>query len=432
MTAVVKPAQITAVKGFRDVLPDESARWRLIEEEAFEVLSRYSFEEIRLPMAEKTELFARSIGTETDIVEKEMYTFTDRGGTSITLRPEATASVVRAAIEHGLITPDRERRLFYCGPMFRRERPQKGRFRQFYQIGAEVLGRDDPVVDAEIIILLRDLLDRVAARGVRFELNSLGDGRCRPTYREHLRTFAAARRERLCANCQRRLERNTLRILDCKEPQCRKEMAGAPVVVDHLCVPCADHLASVRRLLDGAGVSVDLNPRIVRGLDYYCRTAFEITAEGLGSQNAIGGGGRYDELVAALGGPPVAGIGFAIGLERLAMVTEPTAELPRPAVFIAPLGDEAWATGLAVATELRAVGRRVELAAGRRSLRALMRQADRTGARHVLIIGAEELTSGRGTVRDMERKADHPLSVDLGATGGELAAQITRLGGAAT
>jgi len=295
-----------------------------------------------------------------------------------------------------------------------------------------VLGRDDPVVDAEIIILLRDLLDRVAARGVRFELNSLGDGRCRPTYREHLRSFAAARRERLCANCQRRLERNTLRILDCKEPQCRKEMEGAPVVVDHLCVPCADHLASVRRLLDGAGVSVDLNPRIVRGLDYYCRTAFEITAEGLGSQNAIGGGGRYDELVAALGGPPVAGIGFAIGLERLAMVTEPTAELPRPAVFIAPLGDEAWATGLAVATELRAAGRRVELAAGRRSLRAVMRQADRTGARHVLIIGADELTSGRGTVRDMKRKADHPLSVDLRATGGELAAQISRLGGAAT
>jgi len=425
---MVKPAQVTAVKGFHDLLPDESARWRLLEAEAFEILSSYAFEEIRLPIAEKTELFARSIGDATDIVEKEMYTFTDRGGTSITLRPEATASVVRAALEHGLIAPDRERRLFYYGPMFRRERPQKGRFRQFYQIGAEVLGRDDPVVDAEIIVLLRDLLGRVGARGVTIELNSLGDGECRPAYRERLRSFAAVRRERLCDNCQRRLERNPLRILDCKEVRCVEAMAGAPLVLDHLCVPCRDHLATVRRLLDAAGVSATINPHIVRGLDYYCRTAFEITAAGLGSQNAVGGGGRYDELVAALGGPPVAGIGFAIGVERLAMVADAlTARSPRPAVVVAPLADDAWATGLTVATALRAAGHRVELAAGRRSLRALMRQADRAGARHVLIIGADELAAGRGTVRDMERKADHPLSVDLGATGGEMAAQITRL-----
>jgi histidyl-tRNA synthetase len=430
---MVKPAQITAVKGFRDILPDESARWRLLETEAFEVFARYSFEEIRLPMAEKTELFARSIGAATDIVEKEMYTFTDRGGTSITLRPEATASVVRAAIEHGLVGQERERRFFYCGPMFRRERPQKGRFRQFYQIGAEVLGRDDPVVDAEVIVLLRDLLERVGAGGAKFEINSLGDGRCRPAYREQLHGFAAERRERLCRNCQQRLERNTLRILDCKEEQCRKELVTAPLMVDHLCQPCADHLASVQRLLDASGVSVEVNPRIVRGLDYYCRTAFEITAEGLGSQNAVGGGGRYDDLVAALGGPPVAGIGFAIGVERLAMVTEGiSASAGGPEVFIAPLGEEALTRGLVVATGLRGAGSRVELASGGKSLRTLMRRADRAGARHVLIIGADELSSGRGTVRDMERKTDHPLSVDLGAAGAELAAQIARLGDVAT
>lgn len=422
---MTKPAQISAVKGFHDVLPDESARWHLLETEALDIFAKYGFEEIRLPIAEKTELFARSIGEATDIVEKEMYTFPDRGGTSITLRPEATASVVRAAIEHGFAARDRELRLFYRGPMFRRERPQKGRFRQFYQIGAEVIGREDPVVDAELLILLRDLLDKVGAGSAIFELNSLGDDECRPAYRERLRHFAEQRRDRLCGNCQRRLVRNPLRTLDCKESTCRAAMADAPLIVDHLCGPCAEHLAGVRRLLDAANVPATLNPRIVRGLDYYCRTAFEIIASGLGSQNAVGGGGRYDHLMEALGGPPVPGVGFALGVERLVMAAEGLAARTQVMrIVIAPLSEAAWGTGIRVATELRRAGQQVEVAAGRASLRAALRHADRIGARHVLIIGPDELAAGRGSIRDMELKTDRPLSVDLGAAGGTLVEQI--------
>ena len=429
---MARPAQITAVKGFRDVLPEESARWHVLELAALEVFSTYGFEEIRLPIAEKTELFARSIGESTDIVEKEMYTFIDRGDTSITLRPEATASVVRAAIEHNLISPDHERRLFYRGPMFRRERPQKGRFRQFYQLGVEVFGRDDPLVDAELLVLVRDFLARVGAAGTTIELNSLGDEACRPAYRDRLSAFAAERREELCENCRRRLERNPLRLLDCKEESCGRVMAGAPLLIDHLCAPCADHLASVRALLDMAEVEVRMNPRIVRGLDYYCRTAFEITAAGLGSQNAVGGGGRYDNLVASLGGPSVPGVGFALGIERLEMVARGLAEpAGRDRVFIAPLTDTARAVGLRLATRLRAAGQSVELAAGGRSLKALMRHAHRAGAGRVLIIGADELSAGRASVRDMKRKTDHPLSIDLGSGGADLLDQLSRLGGAA-
>jgi len=428
---MARSAHITAVKGFRDVLPDESARWHVLEVEALDVFSIYGFEEIRLPIAEKTELFARSIGESTDIVEKEMYTFTDRGDTSITLRPEATASVVRAAIEHKLISADNERRLFYRGPMFRRERPQKGRFRQFYQIGAEVLGRDDALVDAEVLVLLRDLLARVGASGTTIELNSLGDESCRPAYRERLLAFAEERRDGLCENCRQRLTRNPLRVLDCKEEGCRRIMDGAPLLIDHLCEACESHFASVRALLDAAAVSVTINPRIVRGLDYYCRTAFEITATGLGSQNAIGGGGRYDNLVAHLGGPAVGGVGFALGVERLGMVMAQSAQTRQSTVFVAPLTDDARSVGLCLATRLRGRGKSVELAAGGRSLKALMRHANRSGAHLVLIIGADELSARRATVRDMRQQTDHPLSIDLDSSGQDLVEQLSRLGGAA-
>jgi histidyl-tRNA synthetase len=422
---MAKPARITAVKGFRDVLPDESARWQALESEALGVFAGYGFGEIGLPIAEKTELFARSIGASTDIVEKEMYTFIDRGDSSITLRPEATAGVVRAAIEHGLAARDREIRLFYRGPMFRRERPQRGRFRQFHQIGAEVLGRDDPVVDAELLLLLRELLDRVGAAGAVFEVNSLGDQDCRPAYRERLHAFAARRSERLCENCRRRLDHNPLRILDCKEPACREALGDAPLIIESLCRPCAAHFDAVRDLVAAAGLAVVLNPRIVRGLDYYCRTAFEVTAEGLGSQNAVGGGGRYDRLVEDLGGPPVPGVGFALGVDRLIMVARGLAPAPERAdVVIAPLGERATTAGLRMATALRRAGRRVELAAPRRGLRAVMRQADRIGARHVVMIGEEELACGLASVRDMERKQDRPRSVDLEAAGERLVAAI--------
>jgi histidyl-tRNA synthetase len=429
---MAKSAQITAVKGFRDILPDESARWHVLESEALDVFSKYRFGEIRLPIAEKTELFARSIGEATDIVEKEMYTFTDRGDTSITLRPEATAGVVRAAVEHGILAADREVRLFYRGPMFRRERPQKGRFRQFYQIGAEVLGRSDPVVDAELLALLGEVLGRIGVERAAFEINSLGDDACRPAYRDRLRQFGVEHRARLCDNCQRRLEQNPLRILDCKQEGCRETTRDAPLMVDHLCGPCAEHFGAVRALAGAAGVALVVNPRIVRGLDYYCRTAFEITAPGLGSQNAVGGGGRYDGLVGSLGGPPVAGVGFALGVERLSMVAERlTTALPEGCIVVAALTEAARTPGLVVTTLLRRAGRPVDLEAGGRSLKAVMRHADRLGASYVLIIGDEELAAGRGSVRDMERKVDRRLSVDLGGDGRGLLAQIVGTTGAA-
>src|SRR5438128_2393942 len=314
------PDTIAAVKGFRDVLPDESRRWRAFEEAAERLFTRYGFGEIRLPVVERTELFARSDGETTETVGKEMYSFADGDETGLTLRPEATAGVVRAYLEGGLAQSDPSARLFYRGPMFRRERPQRGRYRQFYQIGAEVLGRDDPLADAELLVMLDRYLAGVGARATRLELNSVGDRVCRPVYRERLREFGRAHLAGLCPDCHRRLERNPLRMLDCKVESCQEIMARAPVAADSLCEGCRAHLAQVRTLLEQERVAYAMNPRLVRGLDYYCRTAFEVVAGGLGAQNAVGGGGRYDGLVAALGVPDVAGVGFALGLERLAMV----------------------------------------------------------------------------------------------------------------
>src|SRR5207247_225296 len=286
------PDTLAAVKGFRDVLPDESRRWRALEEAAERVFTCYGFGDIRLPVVERTELFARSLGETTDIVEKEMYSFADRDETGLTLRPEATAGVVRAYLESGLAQSDPSARLFYRGPMFRRERPQRGRYRQFYQIGAEVLGRDDPLADAELLVMLDRYLAGVGARATRLELNSVGDRVCRPVYRERLREFGRAHLAGLCPDCHRRLERNPLRMLDCKVESCQEIMARAPVVADSLCEGCRAHLAQVRALLEQERVDYTMNPRLVRGLDYYCRTAFEVVADGLGAQNAVGGGGR--------------------------------------------------------------------------------------------------------------------------------------------
>src|SRR5437870_2820135 len=356
------PDTIAAVKGFRDVLPDESRRWRALEEAAERVFTCYGFGEIRLPVVERTELFARSLGETTDIVEKEMYSFADRDETGLTLRPEATAGVVRAYLESGLAQSDPSARLYYRGPMFRRERPQRGRYRQFYQIGAEVLGRDDPLADAELLVMLDRYLAGVGARATRLELNSVGDRVCRPVYRERLREFGRAHLAGLCPDCHRRLERNPLRMLDCKVESWQAITARAPGAADSLCEGCRAHLAQVRGLLEQERVAYAMNPRLVRGLDYYGRTAFEVVAGGLGAQNAVGGGGRYDGLVAALGGPEVAGVGFALGLERLAMVApEVEAEAPGPAALILPLDPQAVGPALALATRLRDGGLAVGL-----------------------------------------------------------------------
>jgi histidyl-tRNA synthetase len=425
-----KPGAIAAVKGFHDVLPEESRRWRALEEAAVAIFSAYGFGEIRLPLLERSDLFARSLGETTDIVEKEMYSFADRDETLVTLRPEATAGAVRAFVENGLAYQDPCTRLFYRGPMFRRERPQRGRYRQFYQLGAELFGREDALADAELLVMLARYLTAVGARGVDLQLNSVGDGTCRPGYRERLRAFGAAHVASLCGDCHRRLERNPLRIFDCKIESCRAVVADAPLVVEHLCAACRTHLDQVRVFLDQAGVAYTMNARLVRGLDYYCRTAFEVVAEGLGAQNALGGGGRYDGLVAALGGPDLPGVGFAIGLERLSMaVGDGVAPGARPVAWVVPLDERALAPALALATRLRDQGLVVGLEAGGRTLKAMLRAADKNGARLALILGEDELRAGRVTVRDLQRRENLPRALALEASGPELARLVQELVG---
>jgi histidyl-tRNA synthetase len=417
---------IAGIKGFRDVLPAEAAHWRRLEDAAAEVFGRYGFGEIRVPLLERTELFARSIGESTDIVEKEMYAFADRDrdASSLALRPEATAGVVRACIEHGLVAGGAVTRLWYAGPMFRRERPQRGRYRQVHQIGVELLGRDDPLADVELLVMLMAYLRTVGARDVRLELNSLGDDACRPGYRERLRAYGAAHHDALCGDCHRRLERNPLLLLDCKVPGCREVMAGAPTIAESLCSACREHFAEVRRRLEQTATGHEVAPRLVRGLDYYARTTFEVSAGGLGAQSALAGGGRYDGLVALLGGASVAGVGFAIGVERLAMAAGHVETAAGPIAVILPLAAEAVDPALALATRLRDEGLWVGLEPPGRSLRALLRAADRQRARLAVIVGADELAAGRATVRDLARHEDHRAALALDAPGAALAARL--------
>lgn len=418
--------RIPSVKGFHDVLPGESERWAVLEARARSVFAQYNFDEIRLPLVERAELFRRSIGETTDIVEKEMYGFLDRDGSALTLRPEGTASVVRAYVEHALHAREPVSKLFYFGPMFRRERPQKGRLRQFWQIGAEVIGRDDAAADAEVLLLLHDLLADFGVEGAELRLNSLGDGACRPAFREALIAWGRARRPDLCEDCARRLEQNPFRLLDCKQPRCVELRSTAPRIGEYYCAACREHFERVRELLAAEGVEPRLQPDMVRGLDYYVRTAFEVVAPGLGAQNAIGGGGRYDGLVRDLGGPDVAGIGFALGVERLVMVLAAgmAAEPARPDFVIAPLGAAAEPPAATLAHRLRRGGSRVDVEPGARSLRSQMRHAAKLGTRYVIILGDDELTTRTLTVRDMEAKLDHPRAAGLDATAAELRAAL--------
>ncbi len=422
--------KIPSVKGFRDVLPDESIRWWVLEERARTVFHRYNFREIRIPIVERTELFQRSIGDATDIVEKEMYTFTDKDGSSLTLRPEGTASVVRAYVEHALSQRERVSKLYYFGPMFRRERPQKGRLRQFSQIGAEVLGRDDAAADAEMLLLLYDLLAAFAIDGAQVQVNSLGDQVCRPGYRTAMVEWGRAHRDALCDDCRGRVDRNPLRLLDCKQPGCVAIRSSAPRMLDHLCADCRAHFDRVLELLRREGVEPELHPYMVRGLDYYCRTAFEVVAPGLGAQNAIGGGGRYDGLVRDLGGPDVAGVGFALGVERLVMVLgERALETDlRPEIVLLPVGHDAEAVAVELAHRWRRGGVRVEVESAGRSLKSQMRQADKHGGRYVIILGEDELASRALTVRDMEARRDHPRAIGFDLSVDELRAALQRLG----
>lgn len=421
--------KIPSVKGFHDVLPGESTRWSRMEATARRIFECYHFEEIRLPIVERAELFRRSVGETTDIVEKEMYAFTDRDGTDLTLRPEGTAAAVRAYVEHAMQNTDPVTKLYYFGPMFRRERPQRGRLRQFSQIGAEVFGRDDAAADAEVLVLLADLLHGFGVESAEVGVNTLGCAECRPGYRAALVAWGESRGADLCADCVRRLQQNPLRLLDCKQPQCAAARDGAPRMLDYACAGCRSHFERVLQLCAAEGVELQQRPYMVRGLDYYCRTAFEVTAGGLGAQNALGGGGRYDGLVHALGGPAVGGIGFALGVERLALVLDAQGDAPAamsPEFFIAPLGSAAEEVAFALAHRLRGGGARVELDAGGKSLKSQMRRAGKLAASFVIILGEDEVAGGTMTVRDMRARADlrgvARLDADLDALRAALAA----------
>ena len=395
---------IKAVKGTRDILPPASAAWNHVEAIAREVFRTYNYQEIRTPLFEETALFARGVGEDTDIVGKEMYTWEDRDGSSLTLRPEATASVMRAYIEHRLDQVPGIKKLYYIGPMFRRERPQKGRFRQFYQIGAEAIGSDSPVIDAEVIEMVVDLLRRAGMEGFHLLLNSVGCSACRPAYLALLREKLADIAPKLCSDCQRRAVTNPLRVLDCKVPADQPYIDQLPSILDHLDDACRQHFASVRGSLDARGIAYEIRPRMVRGLDYYMRTTFEITHGALGAQNSVLGGGRYDGLAEAIGSKvPAPGIGFSIGEDRLVMILEeshPDRFKPVVDVFLVPMGDAAEQHAGALAAELRSQGFSVERSADRKLKRAL-EVANKTGARYTLILGDDEVNTGTYSLKDM-------------------------------
>jgi len=399
---------IRAIKGTRDILPPDSAAWNAVEEVAREVFRTFNYREIRTPIFEATSLFARGVGEDTDIVGKEMYTFTDRDDSSLTLRPEATASVMRSYIEHRLDQSPGLTKLYYIGPMFRRERPQKGRYRQFFQIGAEAIGSESPVVDAEVIEMVVELLKRVGLTGFELLLNSVGCRKCRPQFLAMLRERLAEVAPSMCEDCQRRATTNPLRVLDCKVPADQPIIDALPSILDHLCTECAEHFAAVRGYLDGEGrvprIPYEVRPRLVRGLDYYMRTTFEITHGALGAQNSVLGGGRYDGLAEAIGSKVAApGIGFSIGEDRLILsLTEADPEKYKSPVdvVLAPMGAAAEAHAWELAAELRAAGISVERSVDKK-LKRTLDVANRTGARFALIVGEDEVTSGNYSLKEM-------------------------------
>ena len=395
---------IRAVRGTRDILPPSSAVWNFVERVAREVFRAYNYQEIRTPIFEETQLFARGVGADTDIVTKEMYTFEDRDGGSLTLRPENTASVIRAYIEHRLDQQPGLEKLYYLGPMFRRERPQKGRYRQFAQIGAEAIGSASPVVDAEVIEMIAEILTRCGLKDFAIYVNSVGCKNCRPKFVEALREALTDQAAKLCSDCQRRAVTNPLRVLDCKVPQDQPVIDSLPSIQDHLCEECRSHQDTVLALLGDRAIAYELKARLVRGLDYYTRTTFEFTHGALGAQNSILGGGRYDGLAEDLGSKvPAPGIGFSIGEDRLVMsIEETTPDAAQEAIdiYVIPLGAPAVRHCAALAYELRKQGAIVELGADGKLKRA-MEIANKLRARHVLIVGENEMNAGAYSLKDM-------------------------------
>ncbi|MDD2856188.1 MAG: histidine--tRNA ligase, partial [Desulfuromonadaceae bacterium] len=393
---------LKAVKGFNDILPDESRRWQYIEQTARRVFELNGFGEIRVPIVEKTELFSRSIGDATDIVEKEMYTFTDKGDNSVTLRPEGTAGVMRSFIENKIYALDPIAKLYYMGPMFRYERPQKGRYRQFHQIGAEITGVNDPLADAQLLNMLTLFFREISLTEPTLQINSLGCPECRPNYRRALQQFLQQRIETLCDDCKRRFTTNPLRTLDCKIPGCAEATAAAPSVLEHLCNECDNHFNSVKRYLDLSATPYSINSRMVRGLDYYTRTTFEMVTGLLGSQSAVAAGGRYDGLISQLGGPSIPGIGFAMGLERVALLLENKDFTSNPELFIATIGSSERDMAFTLMDGLLKSGIRVEMDCESKSLKSQMRRADKLKCRFSVVIGENEIATGKAVFKRME------------------------------
>ncbi len=394
---------IKAVKGVKDILPGSIGAWREVEKRAKDLFARFGFKEIVLPIFEKTEVFTKGVGEGTDIVQKEMYTFEDQGGESITLRPEGTASCVRAFIEHSMFHPPGSvTKLFYMGPMFRRERPQAGRFRQFYQIGAELYGAAEPEADADVIHLLHLFITAIHIKGPKLHLNSLGCEVCRPPFKAALVEYLSVRKEGLCENCQGRYEKNPLRVFDCKVEKCQQMVADAPTIDKHYCPDCTGHFGTLQKRLAQLNIPYNVNPRMVRGLDYYTRTVFEVTAEGLGSQNSIAGGGRYDNLVKTSGGPQVPATGFAVGMERLMESIGQPLEISdgNPDVFIIYM-EEAADEANKIAGRLRENGVKVERAYKPLGMKNQIGRADKSGARFALIIGADEVASRTAKIKNL-------------------------------
>jgi histidyl-tRNA synthetase len=386
-----------ALKGVHDIFPPDIYIWQNVEKIARDIFSVYGFQELRTPIIESTDIFIRSIGETTDIVEKEMYTFSDKGDRRITLRPEGTAPVVRCYVENHLYNLPAPQKFFYSGPMFRYERPQAGRFRQFFQIGAEAFGAGEPKIDAEILSMLKLFFERLGLKDLNFEVNSIGCEKCRPDYRNALLNFFSNRIDGFCPDCKRRYDQNPLRILDCKVDACIKLRNPSPHVTDFLCNECKEHFDVFKSYLQLLNIPYAINPNMVRGLDYYTRTTFEVTCKHLGAQNAVAAGGRYDRLVEDFGGPATPAIGFAIGMERITSLLKlsGTDTIPAPSVFIAAIGETAVKECLVMADRLRENGVWAELGYAGNSLKSQLRRADRLSTDYVLVIGDDEIASGR-------------------------------------
>ncbi|GFK95346.1 Histidine--tRNA ligase [Fundidesulfovibrio magnetotacticus] len=402
--------KIQKIKGFADLLPADAQVFDRLEDAARRVFGSYGYRQSRLPILERTELFSRSIGEETDVVQKEMYTFQDRKGRSLTMRPEATAGMVRAYLENGLHAQEELTKLYTYGPMFRYERPQKGRMRQFHQLDVEAFGSPSPLLDAEMLFMLADFLGEIGITGLSFELNSLGCPDCRPGYNEALNEyFRGFDAGQLCEDCMRRKLTNPLRVLDCKVPGCKELTRTAPSIADHQCPACKAHFDAVLEVVDAGGLPYTLNPRLVRGLDYYVRTTFEVTSDMIGAQSAVAGGGRYDGLVRNLGGPDLPGVGFACGMERLALLMG-AQDAPAPDFHLVAMGAAAVAQGVLLARELRGAGLSGESALAERSMKSQMRQAAKSRARFCLILGEAEAASGQVQVKDMQTGEQRTLA----------------------